>query len=811
MIGHKVTKNVEIHNDTGIAYISGDEYTEGSKRFIIDSDTGFTEIQILTSGVWQPASLELGANTLWLGKNVGVAGLGHHLATEAKDGHLHFHAHSEFNGETSVADVQVVNAYGFATRLIAQPDESGIFAGTELMWSTPAVSHILLSKLYYKTSAAATDNIRIRFYKGTGDTGDLLFDQTYPPSSFSADTEVELPLSGRLEFYAGNTYSAKITSATDFSFKTNAAQTIPWYAVDVSYIREDNLLQTKPWVSGDSWDSGDYIIDSRKLYICNTTGVQSGTFASNSALWDSVGDTGEHYWTKAGGTLNYNDGTRDRATFTDSISRLLSGDGTFEIKATGNEASFSYSQAYLRMQSDNLVYRDGGNDRLKIDGTATLFKSHNGVQTITLDDTGTTFNGAVNTGVLGVTGNLTATGTINGLTLASGGITYSTNYGINDGTRNRIYSSTTLTELYSPDGDSNLSVGNTGIALVSRGYAALDADATSTKLWGPGNNGYLTLTDTSLDFHDSTRTRISSDASNTKTINPDGTKSITLSNSIIDVQTTWFNIGDGTRTRFDTKTDRTGLWCPDGNDSIIMTNAGTTITTNSYVDIKSSSQARIRVNATETELLSPTEVYTLMVRDAYTNIWDGTRARFSSDTTDTRLVGPDGTSLVILSNSGTVITGPTTVCSGLGNDSLVIEPYDELYSGGSMYLMGTWMQEGKTSKSSNYAIDNFWGYMRIFSGADGPKYIRMSNAKQEPTAADKMHLNIDGSIIAGVPSGSKTVSAGIELRSTTEAFLLSRMTTTERNALTATAGLVIFNTTTSKMECYDGSTWQVAW
>ncbi len=61
-----------------------------------------------------------------------------------------------------------------------------------------------------------------------------------------------------------------------------------------------------------------------------------------------------------------------------------------------------------------------------------------------------------------------------------------------------------------------------------------------------------------------------------------------------------------------------------------------------------------------------------------------------------------------------------------------------------------------------------------------------------------------------VGSGSEVVantSVGIELESTTKAILLSRMTTAERDALTAVAGMMIFNTTTSKFQGYDGAVW----
>ncbi len=42
-------------------------------------------------------------------------------------------------------------------------------------------------------------------------------------------------------------------------------------------------------------------------------------------------------------------------------------------------------------------------------------------------------------------------------------------------------------------------------------------------------------------------------------------------------------------------------------------------------------------------------------------------------------------------------------------------------------------------------------------------------------------------------------------------IVLVSMNTTARDALTPAVGWVIFNTTTTKMECYDGSTWQQAW
>jgi hypothetical protein len=50
-------------------------------------------------------------------------------------------------------------------------------------------------------------------------------------------------------------------------------------------------------------------------------------------------------------------------------------------------------------------------------------------------------------------------------------------------------------------------------------------------------------------------------------------------------------------------------------------------------------------------------------------------------------------------------------------------------------------------------------------------------------------------------------SAKLQVDSTTQGFLPPRMTTTQKNAITAVAGLVVYDSTTNKLCCYNGSTW----
>jgi hypothetical protein len=56
--------------------------------------------------------------------------------------------------------------------------------------------------------------------------------------------------------------------------------------------------------------------------------------------------------------------------------------------------------------------------------------------------------------------------------------------------------------------------------------------------------------------------------------------------------------------------------------------------------------------------------------------------------------------------------------------------------------------------------------------------------------------------------GATVASAIVEIQSTTKGFLPPRMTTTQKNAIASpAAGLVVYDSTTNKLCCYNGSTW----
>ena len=70
-------------------------------------------------------------------------------------------------------------------------------------------------------------------------------------------------------------------------------------------------------------------------------------------------------------------------------------------------------------------------------------------------------------------------------------------------------------------------------------------------------------------------------------------------------------------------------------------------------------------------------------------------------------------------------------------------------------------------------------------------------------------FTIQGALTAESATFSSTlqVNNALTVTSTTAALILPRMTTTQRNALTAAVGMIIYNTTDSKFQGYAGSSW----
>ncbi len=339
----------KLQNDTYM--LIGDNDTDGSLRLAVDTDTQYATIEELTDGIWQPATFLTGPNSLYVGTNVGIAAAGHHIMTEDQDGHYHFFSHSLFSGTLSTSDARIINAYNFEERRILQSDYSGDFTGLSIDFGITATNTTLMRNWCSKTgSTAATQPVRVQAWIGTDDTGIMIFDRYYPASDFPAatvltsgtltvdtwyiidnyvagddftnvggtnatgvsfkatgttptvwtnsselsDSEIILSIEGYMESEAGSSYFFRMSSTANFSLRANVGVTAPWVAIDAVDFREDDMLQIRSYETRNDGiysftKNVDWTIQDKKIYICNITGTQTGTFSSNSALWTVLG------------------------------------------------------------------------------------------------------------------------------------------------------------------------------------------------------------------------------------------------------------------------------------------------------------------------------------------------------------------------------------------------------------------------------------------------------------------------------------------------------------------------------------------
>lgn len=97
------------------------------------------------------------------------------------------------------------------------------------------------------------------------------------------------------------------------------------------------------------------------------------------------------------------------------------------------------------------------------------------------------------------------------------------------------------------------------------------------------------------------------------------------------------------------------------------------------------------------------------------------------------------------------------------------------------------------------------GVVRLASNANDVELATGSNG----TANAKLRVKNNGQVAIGSDPTPHT-SAVLDVQSTTKGFLFPTMTTTQRDAIPTPAnGLTIFNSTTNKINFYNGSAWEV--
>jgi hypothetical protein len=149
---------------------------------------------------------------------------------------------------------------------------------------------------------------------------------------------------------------------------------------------------------------------------------------------------------------------------------------------------------------------------------------------------------------------------------------------------------------------------------------------------------------------------------------------------------------------------------------------------------------------------------------------------------------------------------------GSGSTSATTSLLVQNSGGGHLFSV---RDDGRISMGNN----NVFGYLYSnITGANFPSYsfdgnpqvgmfnISTGNFGLSAGGVERMRIGTGGIGINTL--ASNVASATLQIDSTTQGVLFPRMTTTQKNAIaTPAAGLVVYDSTTNKLCCYNGSTW----
>lgn len=152
----------------------------------------------------------------------------------------------------------------------------------------------------------------------------------------------------------------------------------------------------------------------------------------------------------------------------------------------------------------------------------------------------------------------------------------------------------------------------------------------------------------------------------------------------------------------------------------------------------------------------------------------------------------------LITTGGGTLTGPghthflaTTHVSGVASDITLSEGVRGYHYDGLL-------------RTASTVTNN--GYDIAFSCVDSPSPPAGDNAslKSQGSARVLMHA---GAGVYGAAANPTNTSVGLEVQSTTLALLVSRLTTTQKNALTPLNGMIVYDTTLGKFQGYEAGAW----
>ena len=215
----------------------------------------------------------------------------------------------------------------------------------------------------------------------------------------------------------------------------------------------------------------------------------------------------------------------------------------------------------------------------------------------------------------------------------------------------------------------------------------------------------------------------------------------------------------------------------------------------------------VGLNAAGTTLTqrNGTNAQAFIVTGTYTDASNYVQGKLSASTTAVTLAaetagsGADDINLILLpagagsigiDNTDVEAWSSMTALEGL-DTSLAFGGDTDVHLSSNAYYNGSWLYK-TTDLAANY-------YQ--YKGTHNWRVVASGTINSGITWIDAMTIAATGNVCIG--STSPNANAILDLQSTTKAFMPPRMTTTQRDAVaTPTAGMVVYNSTTNKLNVY---------
>ena len=220
----KLQSNVNIVNPLNILYTKGNESTDGSIRFILNSGDTEIELEKRKDGVWNPTGLRLSADTLFFNRGFSLSSIGTNLQTNLTEGGKKFLVlDTEFddNGSqiptTPILQVRVNNS-AFSNTFDTE------ISGVSLSDPITITSSVLFHQIHLKTgSIAATEPVEFTITRGLTPGGIVVLKLNIATSEFPANSDITIDLTPGVGFEAGDEITLNFTSDQNISLLGNSS------------------------------------------------------------------------------------------------------------------------------------------------------------------------------------------------------------------------------------------------------------------------------------------------------------------------------------------------------------------------------------------------------------------------------------------------------------------------------------------------------------------------------------------------------------------------------------------------------------